>query len=208
MFDPVRNGNLPPMPYRDMPEPLPLGRVLGPSVILAGLGVGSGEYIIWPFMTATVGTFFLWAAVLSVTVQYFLNMEIERYTLATGETAVAGFVRFWKPWGALFCLFTILPNMWPGWATSGVTILGFLVGPIDVPLVTIGVLVASGVALTASPIVYQTLERAQFFKVGLTLVFLVDRDRRRHQSLGVGRTAEGCHGLRPPSALRHRSPSR
>ena len=172
-FDPVGNGNLPPMPYRDMPEPLPLRRVLGPSVILAGLGVGSGEYIIWPFMTATVGTFFLWAAVLSVTVQYFLNMEIERYTLATGETAVAGFVRFWKPWGALFCLFTIIPNMWPGWATSGVTILGFLVGPIDVPLVTIGVLVASGVALTASPIVYQTLERAQFFKVGLTLVFLI-----------------------------------
>jgi hypothetical protein len=28
-----------------------------------------------------------------VTVQYFLNMEIERYTLVTGETAIAGFVR-------------------------------------------------------------------------------------------------------------------
>jgi hypothetical protein len=25
-FDPVPNGNLPPMPYRDMPEPLPLGK--------------------------------------------------------------------------------------------------------------------------------------------------------------------------------------
>jgi hypothetical protein len=171
-FDAVPNGNLPPMPYRDMPEPLPLGKVLGPSVILAGLGVGSGEYIIWPFMTATVGTGFLWAAVLSVTVQYFLNMEIERYTLATGETAVSGFVRFWKPWGLLFCLFTILPNMWPGWATSGVTILTFLIGGGDVPLITIGILVASGIALTTSPIVYQTLERAQFFKVGLTLVFL------------------------------------
>ena len=97
------NGNLPPMPYRDMPEPLRLSQVLGPSVILAGLGVGSGEYIIWPFMTATVGTGFLWAAALSVTVQYFLNMEIERYTLATGETAVSGFVRFWKPWGVIFC---------------------------------------------------------------------------------------------------------
>jgi hypothetical protein len=24
-------------------------------------------------------------------------MEIERYTLATGETAVTGFSRFWKP---------------------------------------------------------------------------------------------------------------
>jgi hypothetical protein len=171
-FDATGNGNLPPMPYRDMPEPLALSKVLGPSVILAGLGVGSGEYIIWPFMTATVGTGFLWAAMLSVTVQYFLNMEIERYTLATGETAVSGFVRFWKPWGVLFCLFTILPNMWPGWATSGVTILTFLMGGGDVPLITIGILVASGIALTTSPIVYQTLERAQFFKVGLTLVFL------------------------------------
>ena len=171
-FDPAPNGNLPPMPYRDMPEPLPLSKVLGPSVILAGLGVGSGEYIIWPFMTATVGTGFLWAAMLSVTVQYFLNMEIERYTLATGETAISGFVRFWKPWGVLLCLFTILPNMWPGWATSGVTILTFLIGGGDVPLITIGILVGSGIALTTSPFVYQTLERAQFFKVGLTLVFL------------------------------------
>jgi hypothetical protein len=171
-FDAVPNGNLPPMAYRDMPEPLRLSRVLGPSVILAGLGVGSGEYIIWPFITATVGTGFLWAAALSVTVQYFLNMEIERYTLATGETAVSGFVRFWKPWGVIFCLFTILPNMWPGWATSGVTILSFLVGGGNVPAITIGILVASGVALTSSPVVYRTLERAQFFKVGLTLVFL------------------------------------
>ncbi len=123
-------------------------------------------------MASTVGLGFLWAAVLSVTVQYFLNMEIERYTLATGETAVAGFVRFWKPWGIVFCLFTIVPNMWPGWATSGVTCLTFLIGGGNVTAITIGVLVASGLALTISPVVYQTLERAQFFKVGLTLVFL------------------------------------
>ena len=30
-------------------------KILGPSVILAGLGVGSGEYIIWPFITSAVG---------------------------------------------------------------------------------------------------------------------------------------------------------
>lgn len=171
-FNALTKGRLPPLPYKDMPEPLPLRKVLGPSVILAGLGVGSGEYIIWPFMSSVVGLGFLWAAVLGVTVQYFLNMEIERYTLATGETAVSGFVRFWRPWGVLFCLFTIIPNMWPGWATSGVTVLTFLTGGGNVPLITIGVLVASGLALTISPIVYQSLERAQFFKVGLTLVFL------------------------------------
>src|SRR3712207_8081820 len=54
--------------------------------------------------------------------------EIERYTLATGETAVVGFARFWKPWGILMCIGAIVPNMFPGWATSGVTIFGFLVG--------------------------------------------------------------------------------
>ena len=35
----VRSDYLPPMEYRDMPEPLPLRKVLGPSVILAGVGV-------------------------------------------------------------------------------------------------------------------------------------------------------------------------
>ena len=159
-FSAVPTSALPPMPYREMPEPLPLGKLLGPSVILAGLGVGSGEDIIWPFISSSVGLWFLWAAVLSVTVQYFLNMEIERYTLATGETAIAGFVRFWKPWGLLFCAFTILPNMWPGWATSGITVFTFLIGGGNVTYITVGVLVALGFALTISPVVYQTLEKA------------------------------------------------
>ena len=35
------------------------------------------------------------------------------------------------------------------------------------------VLLAIGVALTTSPVVYKALERAEFFKVGLTIVFLV-----------------------------------
>ncbi len=39
----------------------------------------------------------LWLAIVGFSVQFFLNMEIERYTLATGETTVTGFSRFWKP---------------------------------------------------------------------------------------------------------------
>ncbi len=151
---------------------------------------------------------FLWAAVLSVTVQYFLNMEIERYTLATGETAVSGFVRFWKPWGVLFCLFTIVPNMWPGWGTSGVTILTFLMGGGNVPLITIGILVASGIALTTSPIVYQTLERAQFFKVGLTLVFLAVAIVAAIGAVGVGGAAAGGHATSAGCRIRTSSRSR
>jgi len=44
----------------------------------AYLAERQGSYVVWPYMATTVGLGFLWAAVLSVTVQYFLNMEIER----------------------------------------------------------------------------------------------------------------------------------
>jgi hypothetical protein len=167
----VRSDHLPPMEYRDMPEPLPLRKVLGPSVILAGVGVGSGEYILWPYISANAGLGFLWLAVVGVTIQYFLNMEIERYTLATGETAIAGFARSWKPWGVLFVVFAVVPNIWPGWGTAGATTFTYIFGG-NPTTIAIIVLLAIGVALTTSPVVYKALERAEFFKVGLTLVFL------------------------------------
>jgi len=166
---------LPPMPYADMPEPQPLRKVLGPSVILAGIGVGSGEYVLWPYITTQVGVGFLWAALLGVTVQLFLNMEIERYTLATGETAITGFTRFWKPWGLIMLVCAFVPNVWPGWATSGATTLTFLFGLSEdsVPYIALVALIAIGITLTVSPVVYNAMEKAEFVKVGLVIVFLV-----------------------------------
>lgn len=84
----------PPVPYRDMPDPLPLKKVLGPSVVAIAIGLASGEFILWPYITSKVGLGFLWAAILGLVTQYFVNMEIERYTLATGETAITGFPAF------------------------------------------------------------------------------------------------------------------
>lgn len=167
----ARSGVLPPMEYADMPEPLPLRKVLGPSVILAGVGVGSGEYILWPYISTNAGIGFLWLAVVGVTLQYFLNMEIERYTLATGETAIAGFARYWKPWGLIFCVGAIVPNIWPGWGTAGATTFTYLVGG-NPTTIAIIVCIAIAIALTTSPVVYRALETAEFFKIGLTIVFL------------------------------------
>ena len=167
----VRSDHLPPMEYRDIPEPLPLRKVLGPSVILAGIGVGSGEYILWPYISSNAGIGFLYLALVGVTIQYFLNMEIERYTLATGETAIAGFARSWKPWGILFCIFAVVPNVWPGWGTAGATTASYLFGG-DPNVIAIGVLLAIGLVLTLSRVVYKAVEKAEFFKVGLTIVFL------------------------------------
>ena len=167
--------NLPPMPYKDMPRPLSLGKVVGPGIILAGLGVGSGEMILWPFIVSNLGIGMLWAALVGVTLQFFLNMEIERYTLSTGETAVSGFSRYWRPFGILFSILAVVPFVFPGWATGGITLLSFATGFGEgaIPYVTIVALVAIGVALTASPVVYNTIEKAEFFKVGLTIVFLI-----------------------------------
>ncbi len=161
--------------YADLPEPLPMKRVLGPSVLLLAGAIGSGEYVLWPYITSQVGLTLVWLTLLGVLTQYFLNMEIERYTLATGETAVTGFTRLWKPWAPLFVIMTIVPWAWPGWATGGTTTLSFALGfsADAIPYITIGVLVLIGVVLTVSPVVYQTVEKIQFFMVGLIIIFVV-----------------------------------
>ena len=105
--------------------------------------------------------------------QFFINMEIERYTLATGETALGGFMRLWKPWGGILGAGAILATMWPGWATSAATIATFAFGGGDPNVIAIAGLLAIGITLTASPVVYQTVERLEFLKIGAVLVFLV-----------------------------------
>jgi hypothetical protein len=158
---------------RELPDPPPLRRLIGPSVILIGVGIASGEYILYPFIASQAGLVFLWAAVVGVLVQFFINMEIERYTLATGETALGGFMRMWKPWGGILAAGAILATVWPGWATAAATITTFAVGGGNPNTIAIVGLIAIGAALTASPVVYQTVERLQFIKVGAVLVFLV-----------------------------------
>ena len=166
---------MPAVEYTDLPEPLPMKKVLGPSVLLLAGAIGSGEYVLWPSITSQVGLVLVWLTILGVGTQYFLNMEIERYTLATGETAVTGFTRLWKPWSILFIIMGVLAWMWPGWATGGTTTLSFALGFSEdsIPYITIGVLVLIGIVLTVSPVVYQTVEKIQFFMVSLIVLFIV-----------------------------------
>ncbi len=166
---------VPAVEYTDLPEPLPMKKVLGPSVLLLAGAIGSGEYVLWPSITSQVGLVLVWLTILGVGTQYFLNMEIERYTLATGETAVTGFTRLWKPWSILFIIMGVLAWMWPGWATGGTTTLSFALGFSEdsIPYITIGVLVLIGIVLTVSPVVYRTVEKIQFFMVSLIVIFVV-----------------------------------
>jgi hypothetical protein len=167
---------LPAVEFRDLPEPVSLRKVSGASVIILATAIGSGETILWPYITSQIGFIFIWAAVVGFGIQFFLNMEIERYTLATGESAVTGFTRYWKPWWWLFIVFALLQNFWPGWATGASTTASFALGlGEDAPIVpmTIAALVAIGITLTLSPVVYQTVEKIQFVLVALIMLFVI-----------------------------------
>ena len=169
----IPSRNLPPVSYRDLPEPVPLRRIVGMSVILLAAALGSGEYVLWPYITSQIGLVFMYAGVLGILTQYFINMEIERYTLATGETAVTGFTRLWKPWWAIFAILIAVQNFWPGWATGGATTLTFALGGGNVTTIALLGLLAIGIALTASPVVYQTVEKTQSVFVTIIVVFII-----------------------------------
>jgi hypothetical protein len=124
-------------------------------------------------MASQAGLVFLWAAVVGVAVQFFINMEIERYTLATGQTAITGFQRLWKPWGLIIVGLALLATSWPGWATGAATVATFAFGGGDPVVIAVCLLFVIGLILTASPVVYQTVERLEFLKVGAILVIIV-----------------------------------
>ena len=62
---------------RDLPEPpRQLWKIVGPGIVAAGVGISSGEFILWPYIASQAGLVFLWAAVLGIITQLFLNLEI------------------------------------------------------------------------------------------------------------------------------------
>lgn len=170
-----------------MPEPIPWTRMVGPSIILAGLALGSGEFILWPRIAYTSGFIFFWAAMLGIITQYFVNLEIERWTLVTGETALAGFCRMSWHWSWIFLILNIVPWMWPGWGTGAAQLGSWLIfGPVEVikegvtvyearfvQPIAVALLVMCGVVLTAGPVVYDTVERIQSFLVATLLILVV-----------------------------------
>lgn len=160
---------------RDMPAAPTRAQYLsliGPGIVAAGVGLASGEFILWPYVASQVGLVFLWGAVVGVLMQFYLNMEIERYALATGETVLEGFNRFWIHWGLFFAFMTLLGNLWPGWATSAATLVTYMVGG-NATYVAIGMLLIVAVSLTVVPVVYVALERIIFVKIAGILLFIV-----------------------------------
>jgi hypothetical protein len=185
------SGTLGHREVRDLPEPpRNYWRLVGPGIVAGGVGLSSGEFVLWPFIASQVGLVLLWGALIGVATQFFLNMEVERYTLATGETAVSGFNRLWRHWGLVFAVLAYLGNLWPGWAISAATLASYLVGG-SPPVIAAASLLVIGLALTLAPVVYVALERMIFVKVAAVLVLVALSaalviDEASWQALGAG----------------------
>ena len=173
---------------KDLPEKTkPNWKLVGPGAVLVGLSIGAGEIIIWPRIAAEYGASMIWAAVVGVFLQMWINIEIGRWTLATGETVYTGFVRVWRGFAVVFILLTILSWLAPAWAqASGLALKALLVGPdwhvddrgpIDFwgtrTFWTLVTFVGVGLVLFGPKLIYRSVERTVEALVIIVVIGLV-----------------------------------
>src|SRR5262245_8502767 len=95
----VPAGHLPAWPTGELPAPPPKGwgrwlrSVVGPGMLLAGASVGAGEWLFGPAVSAQFGGTLLWLGTVSILLQVFCNLEMQRYALYCGEPAYVGYLR-------------------------------------------------------------------------------------------------------------------
>ena len=115
-LDPWTIGELPAPPT---PRGLGWFSAVGPGVIVLGASIGSGEFLLGPAAFVKYGLSLLWIVGIAAVLQTLLNVELMRYTMATGEPVFTGFMRT-RPhstfWAWLYSILFFLQMGWPGWA--------------------------------------------------------------------------------------------
>ncbi len=158
---------------RDLPPALPVSKILGPSFIILGLGLGSGEIILWPYLSSNYGLGMAWAILIGVTMQFFINMEVERYALIYGESIFVGFARWLKLLPIWFIISTFLGFGWPGIGLAGATLVSHLFNFDSVRLTGIIIFLLIGLILTVGKRVYVTVETLQKYLISIGTPFII-----------------------------------
>jgi len=191
---------------KDLPVTPKLKDLIGPSFILLGLGLGSGELILWPYLTSNFGMGIIWGAMFGLTMQFFINMEIERYSLVRGESIFVGFARKLKFAPYWFIFSTFIAWVWPGIIASSAKFLAGAVGIANPDFLAISLLVLTGLILTAGPVLYKTIEKFSMVLIGIgipaiaVLTFFI-ADSQDFLSLAKGAIGIGDGFLFLPAGL-------
>lgn len=161
----------------DLPRVPRLSHIIGPSAIMLGASLGSGETLFWPVLTAQFGWAVFWAFVVGVLTQFVINTELQRWTLATGESIFRAFARVDRRWPWVFLGAGLLSLGWPGWAAGAAqvaaTAIGldsFVVLGVSLPawkLIAVGFMCVIWLSYQVSSVMYSAVE---LFQVGLLFV--------------------------------------
>ncbi len=146
---------------------------IGPSFILLGLALGSGELIMWPHLSSIWGMGLIWGAFLGISFQYVLNCEIMRYSLARGESVFVG-LREMISWLPVWFIFsTFIPWSLPGFSSAASQIFANIFHIPEVKFLSIAFLLFTGVVLTLGKTLYHTMEFIQKAVIVIGLPFIV-----------------------------------
>ena len=160
---------------KSFPPPVPLKKLIGPSFIILALGLGSGEVILWPYLASNYALGIAWGAILGITFQYFINMEIERYALVKGESVFVGIAKFWKQAPYWFILSTFIGFGLPGIIAAAAKVFSSLIGFVHFHWIAIGFLLLIGLILSSGKTVYGLMEKLTktIILVGVPFVFIL-----------------------------------
>jgi hypothetical protein len=89
--------------------------ILGPSIVFVSLALSGGEMLLWPDLVGRFGLTILWSVPLILLLQFAVNIEIERYSVATGENVITGLVNKFKPFKLIFVVGVVVSLIWPAW---------------------------------------------------------------------------------------------
>ncbi|MCK5588772.1 MAG: Nramp family divalent metal transporter [Candidatus Pacebacteria bacterium] len=147
---------------------------VGPAIILIGLGIGSGEFILWPYLSVNYGYGLLWGALIGITLQLFLILEIQRYTVVSGENIIKGFSRIWKYLPIWVIFSTLIGFGWPGFsAISAKLIIGGFSLPEQYFLpIAIFILILSASVLLLGKNVYKKVLFSQKINISVLFIFV------------------------------------
>jgi hypothetical protein len=158
----------------DLSKPkLSLWQMLGPSIVFVALSLNGGEMLIWPDLVGRFGFQILWPIPLVLFLQYMVNLEIERYTVATGKNTVTGLLGLSKWLAPLFLIAIFTSLIWPAWASIAGNMVAHLLGlnykvygAFCSTVILFGILF-----IWFSPRVYQLLEKLTRF--GLLIILII-----------------------------------
>ena len=179
---------------KDLPKAPPLRKLIGPSFIILGLGLGSGEVVLWPYMASNYGLGIVWGMLIGITMQFFINMEVERYALINGESIFVGFARLLRWLPAWFMISTFLGFGWPGIGLYGATLLSTAFGLSNPNLLAIVLFVAIGLILSLGTVLYKTVETLQKYVISIGVPFIVILTYSLASRADVGELVNGLMG--------------